>query len=503
MIPIQRLFRFLVMTVTVALIATLASCGGDSGGGSSSGSVGQTGSVAVLFTDNPTTEFDEINVTVTRIELIGEDEGHVEVFSGERIVNLLDLKNNSDVFSLVEVNAGIFDKVRLTVTGLELVKKDDQGNVEVVQPRIPANGKIDLNPRADIIVAAGETLVLELDMDAEKSIHLVETGSGKYNFRPVVFVNIVGGPDTGKFVKLSGTMELEGTDPETYRLCDTEVVFDSDDDGDGDLDDGENDTDDSDDASDDDVFNGDDDPQCLMLQLTDNTSVFNADGAAGVADILDGDLATVVGRLQVMGDGAVLNVLAIELGLSGTFADVEGTVATGYDDATGQFELDVSEGGGFAEGTRISVELLDGAKVLSRLGQVLAPEDIEFGRELRIEGLLTGEAPELQASVVFVDAESVSDDQKLSGTVSTGAGDGWDFMLLGTAAAGDVCVRLEEDGEIFQVTTEGGSLVSEMIGLDGLSDGQAADVYGRFEPFGGGCFDAEAVVAATPDPAAP
>jgi hypothetical protein len=41
-------------------------------------------------------------------------------------------------------------------------------------------------------VAPGETLVLQLDMDANKSIHTVQKGKKQeYPFRPVVFIDIV------------------------------------------------------------------------------------------------------------------------------------------------------------------------------------------------------------------------------------------------------------------------------------------------------------------------
>lgn len=498
--------RWLHSSAIIPVVALLGMIGGCNSGGSNGGetalpgAAGTTGSVAVLFTDGPTDDFDEINITITRIELIGEGGERAEVFAGERTVNLLDLRNNSDVFSLVDVRVGTYDKIRMTVTALELVRRDAQGNVvEVIEPELPANGRIDLNPRTEFLVSADDTLILEIDMDAEKSFHVVERGNGGYNFRPVVFVKIVSGAVTGKFTKLSGTIDLDGTDPETYRLCRTRVAFDRDGDGDGDLDHLGNlreDDDSDDDYVDDDLRGGNFDDEgrgCLMLDLADDISVFNAEGATTVADIMDGDVATVIGRLQRTANGVVLHALVVELGLASTFVDVVGTVASSYDESTGTFEVDVGRSGDFEEGTRIAVELLEGAKVLSHSGLILAAADITVGRKVKIEGLLTGESPELRGSVVFL-RSTIAADQKYTGTVRLEGGAGWDFMLLGTAA-GDVCVRLEEDGDVFEVSTDGGTLVSDLIGLAGLRDDQQADVYGHFHF---GCLEADDVVVAAP-----
>jgi hypothetical protein len=84
------------------------------------------------------------------------------------------------------------------------------------RPKLPGNGKLDLNPRGSFQVVGGETLVIELDLDMTKSLHLVSAGnSGKWQFRPVVFVTIA--PDDTKLVRVFGEVRtLEGM---RFELC--------------------------------------------------------------------------------------------------------------------------------------------------------------------------------------------------------------------------------------------------------------------------------------------
>ena len=175
--------RLVLLTAIFSVVGLLfVACGG--GGGSSSPSVSPVstgvGAVAIAMTDGAAEDFDEINVTVVKIELVSES-GHVTVYEGNKTFNLLDLADESRLFAIRnEVPAGIYSKIRLILTEIELVRKDANGNVlETAYPKLPGNGKLDLLRRGGFTVLAGETLVVQIDMDANKSIHIVGTGSGK------------------------------------------------------------------------------------------------------------------------------------------------------------------------------------------------------------------------------------------------------------------------------------------------------------------------------------
>ena len=79
-------------------------------------------------------------ISVTEVTLIGSM-GHQLVFSGNQIINLLDLANYEQRIAFGEVQAGSYTKIRLRVENVELV---DKYSGEITFASLPANGKIDL-----------------------------------------------------------------------------------------------------------------------------------------------------------------------------------------------------------------------------------------------------------------------------------------------------------------------------------------------------------------------
>ena len=184
----------------------LAACGGGGNDGDPSNAVPTTGSVAVLLTDAPIDEFCQVRATVTGIDLLS-DGGATNLFSGERTIDVLAMRNFSDFFTVdPSVPIGTYSKVRLTLSDLALVECDAAGVPEPDpdwdRPKLPGNGKLDLNPRGTFEVIGGEMLVIELDLDMEKSLHAHQTGTDKWQFRPVIFVTIR--PDDDHLVRVHG-----------------------------------------------------------------------------------------------------------------------------------------------------------------------------------------------------------------------------------------------------------------------------------------------------------
>ncbi|MBW2187473.1 MAG: DUF4382 domain-containing protein, partial [Deltaproteobacteria bacterium] len=193
---------WLLSSLILVCSLVLFACGG---GGSSSSDTGSTetttGSVAVLVTDAPSDEFKAIEVTITGISLIDDEDNLVEIWSmpSGQIINLLELETEAELFALAsDVPVGLYNKIRLQVSAVELVNFDDSR----IDVDVPASGKIDLNPRGHFYVSADETLVVQLDLDANKSIHLVNPNH--YRLRPVVFVDILTAVDIGRLVRLPG-----------------------------------------------------------------------------------------------------------------------------------------------------------------------------------------------------------------------------------------------------------------------------------------------------------
>jgi hypothetical protein len=461
----------------IFLFALLSGCGGGGGGGGGSVSPQGTGSVALLLTDAPADDFDEININVIKAELLS-DSGRVTLFQGSRTFNLLHL-TDAHMFALREgVPAGTYSKIRLTLASMQLVNyngSDDPADDLVVYPKLPGNGKLDLNPQGDFRVAAGETLVLQLDMDANKSIHIVQKGNKQeYQFRPVVFVDIVTDAFHDRYVKLHGVIEnIDAADGE-FDLCDTNIPVRAADDSDATGSRG-----------------------CVEVELASGTSVFDVNGApAGFAELVEGDEATVFGRLQrdrdaddtehEMGDRVLLAAL-IELGPEGAFQKLEGQAlsAVNSDD---RFTLDVDPGQGLTTPLQLTVQLQDGTRLINRKGEALDSWAIQNGRLVSVRGVLDIGTDTLLASLVLIDTDSST---QLTGTVGSNPDGSCGFTLM--TATGDRGIRTAATTGVFLVTATSGSGSSEQIGVGQLTSGQEADVYGS--EASDGCFDADTIIA--------
>jgi hypothetical protein len=476
--------------LAVAAVIAVTSCGGGSGSGSSSSSASDSGvgSVAVLLTDGPTSRYDEVNLTITRIELIGDNGASAVVFSGERTVDLLKLSDDSEVFSLVDAPAGVYHKIRFTVTALQLIKLNDAGEVvETVAPELPANGKIDLDPRMDFIVSGDEPLVLQLDLDADKSIQAIGLGNGRYRFRPVVFVDIVSGAVLGKYARLEGTVADVDAAAQTFSLCGSRTAFHRHRDGRwgrwwrGDM-------------TGDDALDGvDKDARCITVAAAADASVFTASGSATFADVAADSAVTVFGRLIQDSAAGTFTMQAevVALGSDTGYGYAGGTVTTDYDAAGGTFAVDVTRSKAFAPETAVTMTPLAGARVFTRSGDELTLDDINAGFGVRVFGVPDESTAGMQALVVFVN-DTASAETELSGTVSALDAGGNTFTLTGTSQ-GDVCVRVKDRADIFLIGTDGETQTSSAVTLAELSDGMTADVYGRFELTG--CLAAADIIA--------
>ena len=280
--------RFFYYLLIAGFALFLSACGGGSNNATSGQTTG-SGSVALLFTDAPDPAFDEIDVTITHIDLISDDGTTTELFSGEKTINLLDLQNNSDIFSYTgNIPAKSYSKLRLSVSNVELIRKDADGNItETITPKLPA-GHIDLNPQGTFDVLDGQTLTLQIDIDAQKSIHIITLGNGGYIFRPVVFIKRLVNAIDGKLIRLAGEITNLDTETQQFRLCRTtiaqqELISDS---STGLV------TRQIDDSS--------DIRWCPLIHMSDATVIYGPDGELlTIADLAEGNQATVFGRFDL------------------------------------------------------------------------------------------------------------------------------------------------------------------------------------------------------------
>ncbi len=190
----------------LVFIVALTACGGGGGDSSSDGTSAQssTGTVAVMLTDSPVDDYDHIWIDIARAELLPENGGNpVVIYNPDQPVrfDLLSLRTEDEedggaLLTMADVPVGVYSKIRL-----EIAENQASGSAEahVVVGEVVVDGestfeyfklpsgKIDLNFRGGVHVAVGSTIVVSVDIDCEKSIHI--SGNNK-NFRPVVFVNV-------------------------------------------------------------------------------------------------------------------------------------------------------------------------------------------------------------------------------------------------------------------------------------------------------------------------
>lgn len=442
----------------VALLAAFASlsivaCGGGSGGGNDSpvAATPTTGTVGLFFTDAPTDEFSEINLNVTKAVLIGGDDGQQPLFEGSEPIDLLNLTNFSEPIVFGEVAVGTYTKLRLYIDDLELVPHVG----DPIYPALPANGKIDMLDSEGFAVLPGRTLMVEIDMDANKSIKITNAGNGKkYNFRPVVKAKFMDGGLDNKLARVEGNVAEIYTDPAgSFLLCDI-------------------DTPDS----------------CVKVATDSTSSIFGDDGlAADFSTLAVGNMVVVIGRYQVDPD-IVLNALVLEIG--GNAEQVKGNVVSNPMDNSFLLVAD--------DGSDLVIEQQPGTRYFDDMGEIGA-DSIVLGADIEVEGVKPPKADEadpdlLRAALVFVEDDP---DEQISGTIIEPLdADDMSFGLT-LSGGGDTCVRVGDSADVLLVD-DANSTVTMGTFAD-LALGQTVDVFGQ--SVADSCFEANEViveVAATP-----
>ncbi len=517
----RALVRSLIVPFTLLFAALLfAACSETSSSVRSSTGTG-TGSIGVFLTDAPSDDFDEINVTITKIELIGSG-GRIVVFEGSETVDLKDLENFSDLFVFAEeVPTGHYHKIRLTVNEVELVREEG-GVMESVLAKLPGHGKIDLLARGGFVIEEGEALMIELDIDARRSIHVHPTGKGDYRFRPVVFVTVLADATPSKLARVHGVITGIDDAAGSFELCSTVFmaakpaptgVSKPVNKGTGDV------------------------HRCVVVHTDDATSVFDDQGDPAVfADLVADDEVTVVGhyaRVLIERDGTrkrdhadsdshadshaadshdshadshddsdgdsdrdrpefdiELDAIVIEMGPAGTFRRLAGVTETDLDPATDEFDFAIAPGQGFGGSSSVTTALQAGTRVFSKTGEEVADDEIVADTAASIDGVLelTTTSSRLKAALVVLDIEFDAADAVRGPIVST---DEATRTLELDVDGKTVCVDVAVDAEIYVVTEHADGATSERATFEDLVVDMVVDAYG---PMGTTCVEATTVI---------
>jgi hypothetical protein len=348
--------KYFYGALLLAVSTLLASCGGGGGGGGSAATGVEPATVGLVITDLSSDDYDHAWATITSVTLIGEN-GHEQIFSGKKTVDLLSLRDHLKLFFVnKKVKPGFYSKIRLHVEELVLVKDNDGAPPTEDYVDLVANGKVDLNPQTTFYIAPGSVVFLSLDWDVDKSLKLIETGSGKIKMRPVIFVDIGTKPLFKKgLVRLFGTVESVAADDSGFRLCSmsSATPFPSTD-----------------------VLK----EFCVDIVLTDKTGVFNSNGEPRPDKkvVVDEEL-TVLGLLRRTEDAPPgptplagvedeptsfqIESIVVEAGALGTWKQVRGTLTSTVDPGTKTFGFDPNSGLVCPAVTLVTGQLFDQSRV--------------------------------------------------------------------------------------------------------------------------------------------
>jgi len=432
------------------LVGTLALAG--CGGGSSDRNNTEPGAVTVLLGDGPLEGVLEVNIDIEEVILIGESGQQSLTTNDVGTINLLDLRNVTRLIADTEVPAGTYSKIRLLINSLEIVPAEGDGAPEDAQ--LPANGKIDLNPQGAFEISPGEELVVQIDIDLHRSVHIVETGNSQYRFRPVVFIDVLDQTDNLRLTRLVGELNEDGNNVESDAdLCPIEAL---------------------------------DESPCIDVDIPGDTLILGVDGSP-LADLLPAD-ANVFGKYDVPLTGDPIFVASIiVVGDDTAVSQINGTVASPVlDDA---FDLSPP-----ASPDLVNIGILADARLLDGAGDPIATTDINVGNlaEAWAQSALVGADP---FPAFLVQVRENDEEDSAMGTLTLVDGDELTLndgmadlcVLVGASTAIQIVSGFDMDAETMPGTlADLEVLVGDAINVEAF--GTVVD----------GCLNASVVVAETP-----
>jgi len=169
----------------------------------------------------PLEDIQSLQVTMTQITLdsAGEGEGEGEgekdsasqlvLFSGAKTVDLRELTGLSALISSMEIPAGIYTKIRLSIQNPVLVLTSDP-DTSITDIQLTANHRLFVSSSFEI--PEGQTSLVLLDLNG---IHLAATGNSKYVWTPQLRASITIEPAN---VQAAGTIASVDTTAKTLAL---------------------------------------------------------------------------------------------------------------------------------------------------------------------------------------------------------------------------------------------------------------------------------------------
>lgn len=431
------------------LLAVLAAgCGGGSGGSSGPPTPSaQTGTVTITMADGPVDGYDKIIMVISEIRLLSDAGQDVLVLDEPKQIDFLALSNFSEMLIKREVVAGTYSKIRLILDSLTLIKTDAAGNVtQSDDVRLNGLQKVDINPQGTFQVRGGEEVIINVDLDLDRSIHIVTTGNGGVRFRPVIFASVSTQPAFDKLFRVEGTIDSIDGAAGTLSVCDIRRV------------------------SDDGAHSPNPRDICVFTDPDADTSYFDSDAmplTGGFGALAANDPVVMYGKFDpgASPDRFVPAVIAIgsrdtfdrERGISSDFvpdaADANAPGTINLDEVSSICLLTpVPREVSVAQQTAVFSEDAAGAAVR------IPRTDIERCRATEAEGAVAnpGAAGEFLRSFVVLQGAPVVVEEELVGSLASTATMGRYTLTPLPPAMGDQCVIVDASTVITQIETVGG-----------------------------------------------
>ncbi len=126
----------------------------------------------------------ELNITISRMDIVNIDGTVVTILNEERSMNILDIaKSNPVVLSNVSISPGEYSQLRLVLKDNSTIKVDG----EVFDIKIPSGEQSGLKLNGPFNIVSGKLFRLDLDFVADESV-LWTKGQG-YKLKPVIKIS--------------------------------------------------------------------------------------------------------------------------------------------------------------------------------------------------------------------------------------------------------------------------------------------------------------------------
>jgi hypothetical protein len=169
-----------------------------------------TGTLKLMVTDKPfpVDMITEAAIKITRIEMrkAGGDPSaaFVTIFDGERMVDLLDLRNGRmDLLAEADIPAGSYDQMRLIVTDGKISLTDGRE----FDLKVPSGEETGIKLNFNVEIAEGEDNVLLLDVDLTRAFSAIPSGHiddvstiRSFQFHPSLAMRLIRMLEAGKII---------------------------------------------------------------------------------------------------------------------------------------------------------------------------------------------------------------------------------------------------------------------------------------------------------------